>query len=195
MALLETLDKIEAMVAGARTLPFTERILINDNDLVHYVEELRKDLPREMKRADEIVENEQKIIKDAQAEADRILRNAKEYAAQLTDEHAIMKEAKEKARTLMEETQQQQRDIMSRTQDSATKMQSDVDAYANQVFDQLIRHVTSTFQGVQQAESGLKQALSVLEQARSQMNAARAPHPAKGSAPAPVNKNTDLAKV
>jgi hypothetical protein len=50
------------------------------------------------------------------------------------------------------------------------QLQSDADAYANQVFDQLISHVTGTFQGVQQAEQGLQQALNVLKQAKAQMN-------------------------
>ena len=43
MGVRETLNKIENMVATAKTFPFTGHILINDNDLVHYVEELRND--------------------------------------------------------------------------------------------------------------------------------------------------------
>ena len=59
---------------------------------------------------------------------------------------------------------------MSRTQTNATQLQNDADAYANQVFDQLINHVNGTFQGVRQAEQGLQQALNVLQQAKTQMN-------------------------
>lgn len=59
---------------------------------------------------------------------------------------------------------------MERTQQNATQLQNDADAYANQVFEQLIAHVTGTFQGVRQAEQGLQQALNVLQQAKAQMN-------------------------
>ena len=59
---------------------------------------------------------------------------------------------------------------MERTQQNATQLQNDADAYANQVFEQLIAHVTGTFQGVRQAEQGLQQALNVLQQAKTQMN-------------------------
>ena len=43
MSVRETLDKLENMVVGASHFPFTEKTLINDNDLIHYVEELRND--------------------------------------------------------------------------------------------------------------------------------------------------------
>ena len=170
MAVRDTLEKIEGMVAGARTLPFTERILINDNDLVHYVEELRKDLPKELSRADEIMKREEEILEGAKQEAERIVNEAKEYAARMTEENEIVVQAKEKARAILQQTQQQEKEILERTQANATQLQSDADAYANQVFDQLIAHVTGTFQGVRQAESGLQQALAVLQQAKEQMN-------------------------
>mgnify|MGYP006960937243 CR=1 FL=1 len=57
MSVRETLDKLENMVVGASHFPFTEKTLINDNDLIHYVEELRNDLPKELNRADEIMRN------------------------------------------------------------------------------------------------------------------------------------------
>ena len=49
-------------------------------------------------------------------------------------------------------------------------MQDNADRYANQVFDQLIAHVTQTFQGVQNAQAGLEQARQILMQAKAQMN-------------------------
>jgi len=61
--------------------------------------------------------------------------------------------------------------LASPAQTSAARLQSDADAYANQVFEQLIAHVGSTFKGVQQAEAGLNQAMNVLRTAKAQMNA------------------------
>ena len=42
MGVRETLDKIENMVATAKTFPFTGHILINDNDLAKLVIALAK---------------------------------------------------------------------------------------------------------------------------------------------------------
>ena len=163
MSVRETLDKIENMVVGASRLPFTEKTLINDNELVHYVEELRNDLPKELNRADEIMRNHDQIIREAEEEAEEIKRKAREYAESITEESEIVKQSREKARAIVQQAQDQEKEIMERTQANA-------DAYANQVFDQLIGHVNGTFQGVRQAEAGLQQALNVLQQAKNQMN-------------------------
>ena len=80
MSVRETLDKIENMVVGASRLPFTEKTLINDNELVHYVEQLRNDLPKELNRADEIMRNHDQIIKAAEEEAADIRKKAEDYA-------------------------------------------------------------------------------------------------------------------
>ena len=170
MSVRDTLDKLENMVVGASHFPFTEKTLINDNELIHYVDELRNDLPKELNRADEIMRNHDKIIAEAEQEASRIKKEAKQYAERITDENEIVLQAKEKAKAILQQTQQQEREIMERTQKNAAQLQSDADAYANQVFDQLIAHVTGTFRGVQQAEQGLQQALNVLKQAKAQMN-------------------------
>ncbi|WP_033170360.1 ATPase [Selenomonas sp. ND2010] len=170
MSVRDTLDKLENMVVGASHFPFTEKTLINDNELIHYVDELRNDLPKELNRADEIMKNRDEIIRNAEKEAEQIKKEAKEYANRVTDENEIVLQAKEKAKTILQQTQQQEKEIMERTQKNAMQLQSDADAYANQVFDQLISHVTGTFQGVQQAEQGLQQALNVLKQAKAQMN-------------------------
>ena len=116
MSVRETLDKLENMVVGASHFPFTEKTLINDNDLIHYVEELRNDLPKELNRADEIMRNHDKIIREAEQEAEEIKTRAKEYAESITDENEIVKQAKEKAKTILQQTQEQEKEIMARTQ-------------------------------------------------------------------------------
>ena len=80
-----------------------------------------------------------------------------------------------------------EKEVMERTQQNSKQLRDDADNYANQVFDQLIAHVTNTFQGVQQAEQGLQQAKQVLQQAKAQMNQASqqyAPQPAQAQQPA-----------
>ncbi len=170
MSVRDTLDKLENIAVGASRVPLTGRVIINDNDLIHYVAELRQDLPKELGRADEIMSHHDEIINNAEAEAAEIRKRAEEYAEGVANESEIVKQAQEKAKTILEQAQNQAREIMERTQRNATQLQNDADNYANQVFDQLIAHVSGTFQGVRQTETGLEQALNVLQQAKAQMS-------------------------
>ena len=172
MAVRDTLNQIENLVASASHLPLTGKTVIDENDLIHLVEELRNDLPLELERADEIMRERDNLMREAQAEADRIIKQAKEYAEKLVDQHEISEKAREKSRTVIQQAQQQEQEVMERTRQNSQQLRDDADRYANQVFEQLITHVTNTFQGVQQAEQGLQQARQVLQQARDQMNRA-----------------------
>ena len=170
MAVRDTLNQIEDLVASSSHLWFTDRIMINDNDLIHLVEELRQELPLELERADEIMRERDKIIMSAQQEATNIVNQAKERAAQIVDENDLVVKAREKSQAVMSQAQLQEQEIIERTKQNARELQDNADRYANQVFDQLIAHVTNTFQGVQQAQAGLEQARQILIQAKAQMN-------------------------
>lgn len=170
MAVRDTLNQIEDLVASSSHLWFTDRIMINDNDLIHLVEELRQELPLELERADEIMRDRDKIIMSAQQEASNIIKQAQEKAAQIVDENDLVIKAREKSQAVMSQAQLQEQEIIERTKQNARELQDNADRYANQVFDQLIAHVTNTFQGVQQAQAGLEQARQILIQAKAQMN-------------------------
>ena len=170
MAVKDTLAKIENMTAGAPHLPLTNKMLISEDEFIHLVEELRKELPQELEHATEVMQERDNIIKNAQAEAANIIKQAQLQAEQLMDENDIVIKAREKSRMVLSQAQQQEAEIMERTRQNARQLQDDADRYANQVFDQLIAHVTNTFQGVQQAQAGFENARQILQQAKVQMN-------------------------
>ncbi len=155
MAVNEILNEIENLVVEAKHLLFTNKSLVEENDLVRLVEDLRNELPLELKHAEEIVQEKQAIIDAAQAEAARIMEQAKNYAAKLTDENEIVIQAQEKAKAIMTQTQAQEKEIMEKTMASSQQLRSDADQYANQVFDHLIANVGSALQVVQQAKAEL----------------------------------------
>ena len=158
MAVRDILNKIENLAAGAPHLPLTNKMLISEDEFLHLVDELRKELPQELEHAEEVMHERDTILQNAQAEATNIIKQAQLQAEQLMDENDIVVKAREKSRMVLSQAQQQQAEILEQTQQNARQLQEDADRYANQVFDQLIAHVTSTFQGVQQAQAGLENA-------------------------------------
>ena len=170
MAVRDILNKIEDLVAGASHLPLTGKALIDEEVLANLVEELRNELPQELEHAEKIMNERDQIIQNAHADADEIIKQAKIQAEQLVDENDVVMKAREKSRMVLSQAQAQESEIMERTRINSQQLQEDVDRYANQVFDQLIAHVTNTFQGVQAAEAGLEQARQILQQAKVQMN-------------------------
>lgn len=170
MAVRDTLNKIEELVAKAPHLPLTNKSIISEEYLIHLVEELRKELPQELEHAAEVMKEHDNIIHNAQVEADNIIKQAKLEAERLVDENDIVVKARDKSRMVLNQAQQQEAEIMERTRQNSKQLQDDADRYANQVFDQLIAHVGNTFQGFQQAQAGLENARQILQQAKISMN-------------------------
>ena len=114
MSVRDSLDKIENLVVGAQHFPFTDKTLINDNELIHYVDELRNDLPKELNRADEIMAERDQIISDARKEAERITEEAKAYAKRATEETEIVRKSREEAESIMSEARKQSEAMLDR---------------------------------------------------------------------------------
>lgn len=170
MAVRDTLNRIENLVASASHLPLTGKAVIEEEDLVKLVEDLRKDLPQELEQAEKIMQDKDNIIRIAQDEADKIIKQAKLQAEQLVDENETVLQARDRARMILAEVHQQQIEMLEDARRRAQSLQEQADTYANQVFDQLITRVTSTFQSVQSSVQGLEQATQILQQSKIQMN-------------------------
>lgn len=199
MSVRETLGKLENMVVGASKLPFSDKVLISDAELIGHVEELRSELPKELARADEIMKNRDTIISNAEKEAEDIRRKAREYANAQAEQSEIVKQANEKARNIYQQAQDQARETVEQAQDRANALKNNADAYADQVFEQLISHITGTFDDVRTAAqsaqqmqqdvntigSGLQQAVNMLQQFRQQMNQQSEKRPVRQQQPQP----------
>jgi vacuolar-type H+-ATPase subunit H len=166
MAVRDTLNKIEELVASASHLPLTGKALINEDELLKLIEEFRNELPQELGRAEEIIRDRENIIRDAQNSSEEIIKQAKEQAAQLVEVNDVVTKAREKARVIEIKAQQQAASILENSRLQARQFQEGVNQYSHQVFDQLIANVANTANSINDIENVLKQAMQVLQQSK-----------------------------
>ncbi|MDE6181617.1 MAG: hypothetical protein K2F59_00240 [Eubacteriales bacterium] len=72
-------------------------------EAIEILEDIRNNLPRELKDANKVLKNANKIIEDAEYEAKRIIKMAEEKAEFLASEHNIIRIAEEKAQIARKE--------------------------------------------------------------------------------------------
>ncbi len=146
MAIEEILDEIENMLVGSTRVPFTNKLVVEEDDIIRLLDELREVLPQEMKEAAKIVNERQRILEEAQKEAQNIVDQAKVYGVKLTDENIIAKQAQEQANEL----------ILQATK-SARDLQKDSITYAEDVFKHLEANLQKALEVVQQGHNTLQQ--------------------------------------
>ncbi len=166
MAVRDTLNKIEELVASASHLPLTGKALIKEEELLKLIEEFRNELPQELGRAEEVLNNRDNIIRMAQIESDKIIKQAEKRAAQLVEENDVVTKAREKARITELQAQQKAASILENSRIQAKQFQEGVNQYSHQVFDQLINNVANTANSINDMEIILKQAMQILQQSK-----------------------------
>nr|WP_092067500.1 ATPase [Dendrosporobacter quercicolus]NSL46623.1 ATPase [Dendrosporobacter quercicolus DSM 1736]SDL57759.1 hypothetical protein SAMN04488502_101259 [Dendrosporobacter quercicolus] len=146
MAIEEILDEIENLMVDSTRVPFTNKLVIEEDDLIRLLDELRELLPQEIKDAAKIVSDRQRIMEEAHKEAQHIIDQAKIYGTKLTDESTISKQAQEQAN-----------ELLSQAQKAAQELRNDSIIYAEDVFKHLEGNLQKALEVVQQGHSNLQQ--------------------------------------
>lgn len=86
---LDRIDEIIALVEGARSVPMSRNCIVDRSELVGYLDQLRGELPGEMRRASALLDERDKILEAGRREADRIIVEAESEHARLVSVNEI----------------------------------------------------------------------------------------------------------
>ena len=117
MRVLELLDEIEEIVDTASGILLTGKIMVDSQELLEIVKEIRSELPEEIQQARWIKNERDRILGEAKNEYETIIRKAEEEAEDLIDNDHIMVRAKERAEQLMMTTENNIRQLKMSTYD------------------------------------------------------------------------------
>ena len=100
----EILNMIDDMLEEAWSLPFSGgRCVVDAQKVKECVEDIRLNLPGEIKQAKMIVADRNDIIKGAERQAESTLRKAEERARMLIAQEEIVKQAQEQANYILKQ--------------------------------------------------------------------------------------------
>jgi cell division septum initiation protein DivIVA len=98
MKAFEILDKLQNEVENASNVPLlSNKVMLERNDILDLVDDLRNTLPEEIQAARKIVEDEVRIRQAARRKADSLVEEAKAAKQELIDTSAITRNAYEEA--------------------------------------------------------------------------------------------------
>ncbi len=104
---LELLDELEDIIDKGASVPFSGRCILERDELMDIVQELKLKLPDDLKQAKWIKEERQRILHEAQVEADDIIKAANEKGISMINEHEITQQAVEQARIIIDKANEE----------------------------------------------------------------------------------------
>jgi len=128
MEILKMIDLLEDKVEQSKTIPLLNRALIDREELLAAIEEIRLNIPEDMKQARLIKEERKRIIAEAQTEADEIIKNAKVKTEKMVDEHEITKKAYEQANQIVAAAQKNSSELRMGARQYVDSLFADTDA-------------------------------------------------------------------
>ncbi len=123
MTIENILDQIDEMIDKAWGMPLSGgKCLIEADRLRDMLDDIRGNMPSEIRQAKSIVSDRADIIADAKKEAENIVRVAEERARALVMQEELVKQAQQKANEILLQTQQKCREMRKGTQDFAEEL-------------------------------------------------------------------------
>jgi vacuolar-type H+-ATPase subunit H len=153
MNINENLDLIDDILDSAWSVPLSGgRCMVDVDKLREIVDDIRLNLPQELKQAKMIVADRKVIIDDARKEADSIVKIAEERAKKLVETSEIVRQAQERAKEIIVQTNNQNRELKRATNEfieNALKHSEDILSSA-------LQEIKSTRQALKQPQSQVK---------------------------------------
>ena len=126
----DLIDELEDALADGRRVPFSGRLLVDEERILAIIDRMRVAIPEEQKRARRIVQDQERLIAEAQARVQQVLEE----------------------RGLLDAVEGERVRLLQRAEHEAAQVRAGADAYARQVLEdldeQLGRLVTSVRNGL-----------------------------------------------
>ena len=142
MNIHEAIDRLEYLIGHSRQIPLTRTVVVDQEEVLACIDDLRLSLPDEIKQARWTLQEQQRLLSEAQAEAARTVSKAGERAQTMIGQHDLVKRAEKQAEAMLKEATAK-----------AEETRRAADRYASEVMQnlesQLLRTVATVKKGVE----------------------------------------------
>lgn len=166
MELERIFEEAYNLMTEAKRVPFTDRLMIDESDLSSILDDLREAIPKEVKIANVILEEQKKIVDKAYADAENIIQNAKSQAEnivasaraeaeRMVQEQEIVKEANAFAEETKANASDYQKQIQSEADEYAMHVKKDALEYSEEMLAYISNTLSSALEGCNNNRSSI----------------------------------------
>ncbi len=124
MDILNLLERIEDIIEDASKFPLSSKVMIDKEEVLEVINEIRLKMPDEINRASWVAKERQRILNEAQNEAEELVSKVTEQQKTLIEESEITRQAKKYADQLIQEAEQKANEMKSGAYDYSDEILS-----------------------------------------------------------------------
>jgi len=150
--ILYLVDRLEELVGIGKRVPFSGRVMVEEEQFLALVDQLRIAVPNEIKQAQRMIKERERIISESQEEAAKILETARKRAEYFVSEQGILNEAR-----------QQSEELLRQVEERRNRSKSEIDDFALQQFSKLEEAMR---EGLEIIDNAVRETVATLERAK-----------------------------
>ena len=137
MDILQLIDRLEELFNQSKSIPLTRNVMVDEDRMLDIIDQMRIAIPEEVKKAQQLLGQRDRVLAQAQEEANRTLDLARQKADQLVAKDIVAQEASRRAELILSQARTDAENIRSDADDyvldSLTQLQAELERISNQV--------------------------------------------------------------
>jgi len=93
MDILQMIDRLEELLNESRPLPFTHNVIVDEDRMLDLIDQMRVSIPEEVKKAQQLMAQRDRLIAQAQEEANRTVNLARDRSSELVERDQVVQAA------------------------------------------------------------------------------------------------------
>ena len=145
---IELLEYLQDMIESSPKMPITGKTIIDKKEFNEVINQIINYLPDQFQKAQWVVNEKDKILKDAQKKSDNFKKEAAEMMKQNVETHDIVREAKMRASEIIALAQRDAKAIRIGSREYSNEILVQLDVEIEKQKDQLIKSMQESFEKV-----------------------------------------------
>jgi len=137
MDILQLIDRLEELFNESKNIPLTRNVMVDEDRMLDIIDQMRIAIPEEVKKAQQLLGQRDRVLAQAQEEANRTLEIARQKADQMVTKDMITVEAQRRAEQILAQARAEVENTKAGADDyvidSLTQLQEELERITNQV--------------------------------------------------------------
>jgi vacuolar-type H+-ATPase subunit I/STV1 len=137
MDILHLIDRLEELFNNSKAVPLTRNVMVDEDKMLDIIDQMRIAIPDEVKKAQQLLAQKDRVMAQAQEEANRTVEIARQKADDLVHRDMIVVEAQRRAEQIVSQARADaeatRRDADGYVVDALNHLQNELEKLTNQV--------------------------------------------------------------
>ena len=141
--ILYLIDRLENLIASSRKMPMVSQILVKETDIFSIIDQMRVSIPDEIKQARRVIQEKERILAQAQADASTLLARAREETERAMNREGLLRAAEARSKEMVQQAEEHSQAVVRRAEEQNEQLKTDADNYVAETLRNLRDHLAN----------------------------------------------------